>query len=150
VLYFRVSGWFRNGHRIITYRIDKVEPFKAGWRGGYADFQLCHNVKGAFRYISKYLAESVLRGEGNKTRERTLALSWFFHKRSFSISGDIAQVYSDLILSPYGNSNAVVPYFRLLDGSTLKCEVSKWKLYGFVKGDHVKWGCNFREIDVQR
>jgi len=139
---------FKNGHRIITYRVDNVEPFKVAWGGGFSDVQLCHSVKGAFRYISKYLVKTVYAdGEEGNPVTKTLALSWFFHKRVFSVSGDIAKVYSDLIFSLNSNSNSFVPYFLLFDGSKLECEVAKWHLYGFLKGDHVKWKKNFQLHD---
>jgi hypothetical protein len=35
----------------------------------------------------------------------------------------------------------------LLNGSKLECEVSEWHLYGFLKGDHVKWKKSFQLVD---
>jgi len=138
---------FKDGKRIITYRVDQVEPFKAGWRGGFVDVQLCNSVKGAFYYISKYLAKSVSKDEEGGKAVKTLALSWYFRKRSFSVSGGFAEVYSDLIIDR-DNSNLFVPYVLTFDGKKIECEVSKWHLYGFVKGDHVKWAKNFRKMEL--
>lgn len=137
---------YKNGRRIITYRVGDIKPFRAGWKYGFSDFQLCHSLRGALKYISKYLTKSVSKDEENGKNIKTLALSWFFHRRSFSISGEIANVYSDLIHMPHDNSNTVVPHFELLDGSTLNCEVSRWRLYGFARGDDVKWGRGFCKI----
>jgi hypothetical protein len=146
---FRGFRWdkFKDGKRIITYRVDQVEPFKAGWRGGFADIQLCSSVKGAFSYISKYLTKSVSNDEEGGKGVKTLALSWYFRKRSFSVSGGFAEVYGDLIIDR-DNSNLFVPYVLTFDGKKIECEVSKWHLYGFVKGDHVKWARDFRKMEL--
>jgi len=37
------------------------------------------------------------------------------------------------------NSNLSTPCLRAFDGSKVICGVSRWYLYGFVKGDHAKW-----------
>ena len=76
-----------------------------------------------------------------------MALSWYFRKRSFSVSGGFAEVYGDLIIDR-DNSNLFVPYVLTFDGKKIECEVSKWHLYGFVKGDHVKWARDFRKMEL--
>jgi hypothetical protein len=58
-------------------------------------------------------------------------------------------LYSDLIIDR-DNSNLFVPYVLTFDGKKIECEVSKWHLYGFVKGDHVKWAKNFRKMGFQK
>jgi hypothetical protein len=55
--------------------------------------------------------------------------------------------YIDLITNKRDNSNSFVPYITAFDGSKVVCEVSEWHLYGFVKGDHVKWARRFRKMD---
>jgi hypothetical protein len=45
--------------------------------------------------------------------------------------------YSDLV-KHRDNSNLSVPCLRASDGGKVICEVSRWHLYGFVKGNHVK------------
>ena len=69
---------------------------------------------------------------------KTLALCWFFHKRSFSVSGDITRIYSNMI-THRDNSNLSVPCLRAFDDSKVICEVSRWHLCGFVKDNPAKW-----------
>jgi hypothetical protein len=142
---FRWDGW-KNGKRVIKYRADEVELLKAGWRGGFADVLLMNSTKAGFNYLAKYLSKSVdYKAEDGKA-VKTLALAWFFRKRSFSISGHLAQQYSDLIKQLNSNSNLTCDIELPFDGSVVFCGVAEWNLYGFVKGFVDGWGDQWRKI----
>jgi hypothetical protein len=66
-------------------------------------------MKGAFNYVKKYVVKACDNSLGDLKGKKTLALSWFFQKRSFSLSGDLAKTYSDLIEEQYANSNRFHP-----------------------------------------
>ncbi len=67
-----------------------------------------------------------------------LAMCWIFRKRSFSLSGYLAKLYTDAI-SQYSNSNKVVFGYRRLDDSGVLLEVSRWKVIGFMESEVVRW-----------
>jgi hypothetical protein len=153
LLYFRERSWrgfrwdsWKNGKRVTKYRADKVESLKVGWRGGFADVLLMSSTRAGFGYLTKYLSKSVdFKAEDSKA-VKTLALSWFFRKRSFSISGHLAQQYSDLIKQLSNNSNLTCDIELAFDGSVVFCGVTEWNLYGFVKGLVDGWGDHWQKI----
>jgi hypothetical protein len=142
---FRWDGW-KNGKRVTKYRVDEVELLKAGRRGGFADVLLMSSTKAGFNYLIKYLSKSVdCKAEDGKA-VKTLALSLFFRKRSFSISGHLAQQYSDLIKQLNSNSNLTCDIELSLDGSVVFCGVAEWSLHGFVKGFVDGWGDHWQKV----
>lgn len=146
---FRWDGW-KDGKRIIKYRVDNVEPLKNGWKGGFADVLLMHSSKAGFGYVGKYLSKSIEHRSGDSKTVKTLALSWFFRKRSFSISGHLAQLYSDLIKQLNSNSNLTCDIIVGFGGEIVLCGVAEWSLYGFVKGLIDGWGDHWQKISMNR
>jgi len=146
---FRWDGW-KNGKRVITYRADKVELFKAGWKGGFADILLMNSSRAGSDYLAKYLSKSCdIKSQDGKV-VKTLALSWFFRKRSFSISGHLAKLYSDLIKQLNSNSNLTCDVIIGFSEEVVFCGVAEWSLYGFVKGFVDGWEDHWQKIPINR
>lgn len=53
------------------------------------DIQGVSNMKGSLLYLKKYLSKSIDRTTKANNVVNTLALTWYYHKRSFSISPDL-------------------------------------------------------------
>jgi hypothetical protein len=161
-MFFREHSWrgfrwdtFKNGRRYVSYRVDQVQEFRKGWRGGFSDILLMNSCRAGFNYCAKYLLKAVsLRdaeqssGGANKETKhvKTLALSWFFRKRSFAISGGLAQLYSDLIKQLNSNSNLTCDVVIGFSGEVVFCGVVEWSLHGFVRGFVDGWGDHWQKV----
>ena len=127
--------WLDSKKNRWVFRVDRVAEFKQGWRGGFSDITLMRSAADGYSYTKKYVTKAVELDETDSKATKTLALSWYFHKRSFSISGDLSASYSDLNVPTNGNSNSgskTLAHFKLLDGGTLVVEVEEWHLYGIM------------------
>lgn len=142
-LHFRDVSWkgfhhytWKKGKKCLEYRVDEVDAFKANWHGGFVDVLLLNSSRAGYSYCSKYLSKSV-RFKGNDVKgQRTLALCWYFRKRSFAISGQLRSLYGDLI-STESNSN--------FHGVSSANQTWKWELFGFVRG-FGSWGYGLTPI----
>jgi hypothetical protein len=137
------------GRKGVSFRLDRVDDLKACWTSGFMDGQLCNNMKGAFKYVKKYVVKSSDGRDKLSNGLKTLALGWYFHKRSFSLSGAFREAYSDLIIDLNSNSNKFHPYFRRLDGTKVLDEVVEWHLYGVVRSE-VGWGSSWTEVSRKK
>jgi hypothetical protein len=122
----------------LAYGLDDFGGFKKGWSGGFVNAQLCNSVKGGFRYLKKYVGKASDGRDTSSSGLKTLALGWYFHKRSFSLSEGFRESYSNLINYLNSNSNRFHLYFRRLDDTKILDEVAEWHLYGVVRAD-VGW-----------
>lgn len=140
LMYFHYVQWQGFRHWDLkrgrfVFRVDRVSEFKRGWRGGFSDVSLMRSAADGYSYTKKYVTKAVEFDKADSKVTKTLALSWYFHKRSFSISGDLSASYSDLNVTTNGNSNAepkFLAHFKQLDGGVLVVEVEKWGLYGIM------------------
>ena len=65
-------------------------------------------------------------------------MCWIFRKRSFSLSGDLAKIYSDEI-KLHSNSNKVLLVYKRLDDSEALLLFTKWRVIGFMESEVVRW-----------
>jgi hypothetical protein len=123
------------------------------WAQGYSDFELVNSYRGGIRYLAKYLAKSTSIKEAGPKGVKTLAMCWFFHKRSFGYQGEMFS--SDEIgLSTNSNlsdESSSVSSFISSSGSSFLCvgfdlfgkpvyeEVVRWKLRGFIVRSEALW-----------
>jgi hypothetical protein len=130
---FEFETFFYNGNWRIQERDDLI------WSKGFSDVLALSNTRGGLRYVFKYMAKSYTDTPSIK-EERTQALMWAFHKRSYSVSGD----FLDLIRT-LSNSNTK----ELIQVDLFLIPVPnhiKWRLIGFYRGYlGDKW---WREISV--
>jgi hypothetical protein len=92
--------------------------------------------RAGFSYLTKYLSKSTeYKKEDNKS-VKTLALCWFFRKRSFTVSGHLSKLYSDLIRIMHNSNKRAVQVS--LSGEALLEE--KFSVLGFVPIDVVGLG----------
>jgi len=104
---FSVFPWIgKDGKRV--YCIKEKDAVVECWSGGFADVKALDSVRGGVRYASKYVGKYLTASAaaahcdgGVDKRTLTLAMSWFFRKRVFSISGG----FYDLIRGDLRNSN---------------------------------------------
>lgn len=94
------------------YRISEKANFE--WKWGWVDVQACRDLKDGISYIAKYIGKTHLQGSA-----LTLALTWFYGKRGWSMS----RAFNDLIRALH-NPNPVDP-FAVVDSPI------KWFLMGF-------------------
>jgi hypothetical protein len=139
------DGYLHHGRKgKTTYRLSnrsELATIKAGWKAGFSDVQMCSSVSSAGRYLGKYLTKCVDHAKTDSKGVKTLALAWYFGKRSFSISGDFIDAYHDLIQAS-DNSNRVGLQLRL-SGSPIHVGVVEWRLFGFYLGDRIGWKALF-------
>ena len=126
-----------------------MEEFKKGWRGGFADILLMNTSNAGFYYLTKYLSKSVEYKKEDSKSVKTLALCWFFRKRSFSVSGHLSELYSDLIKQLNSISNLTCDFTVGFDNSIVFHGVVEWSLYGFVKGFVDGWQDHWHEISKE-
>lgn len=115
------------------------------WQHGFSDFVLCNSVKGAFKYAGKYLMKGISVKEAGSKALKGLAMCWLFRKRSFSLSGYFAKLYTDEI-TLHSNSNRVVFGYMRLDDSSILLAVTKWRILGFMESTVVRW-LSFQMLD---
>ena len=107
------------------WRITEKVDFE--WKHGFVDVQACKDLKDGVSYIAKYigkahnLGSTAGGGEGNLT----LSLTWFYRKRSWSLS----RAFNDLIRGLH-NPNRIASDFLHRDDD----EDIEWFLVGFYGG----------------
>ena len=85
-------------------------------------------------YLKKYLLKSIdVQNKDSKTL-KTLALTWLFNKRAFSLSGKFRKMFIDLIKTKH-NSNHKTTQITL-EGEIIKEYV--YSVLGFVPADVVR------------
>lgn len=117
---------------------EDFSTLRSSWRQGFSDFVLCNSVKGAFKYAGKYLMKGISAEEAGSKAVKGLAMCWVFRKRSFSLSGDLAKLYSDEIIL-HSNSNKVKFGYKRLDEGEVFLAVTKWRVLGFEESVVVRW-----------
>ena len=100
-----------------TYRIKDKSDFENTWHS-FVDVMAVDSVKGALRYISKYLRK--VHSEGSK-HEFTLANMWIHRKQSFAVSGAFYEQLKTIRLDmcDLHNSNRIT-YQTDLEGQKIK------------------------------
>lgn len=105
----------------LKYRIVEKPDFE--WEWGWVDVQACRDLKDGISYIAKYIGKAhnigSRAGDASPPEELTLALTWFYGKRGWSLS----RAFNDLIRTLH-NPNPVDP-FAVVDSPI------KWYLMGF-------------------
>jgi hypothetical protein len=112
----------------------------ARWGYGFTDFELVNSYRGGIRYLAKYLAKSTSFEEAGSKGVKTLAMCWFFHKRSFGYQGEMfsADVIGDNGISTDVGSSSRFIGFDLL-GNPISEGIVRWGLFGFIVRDDVLW-----------
>ncbi len=82
-----------SGHRS-SYRIQEKSQFDKIWHSN-VDVMAVDSVKGAIRYVSKYLRKV---HQNNSEHDWTMTNMWIHHKQSFALSGDFAQQIAEIRL----------------------------------------------------
>ena len=105
------------------YRIQEKPYFE--WEHGYVDVQACRDLKDGISYIAKYIGKiHNVSNKGDKNN-LTLALTWFYGKRSWSLS----RAFNDLIRTLHNSKPG--------EGRDVDVAVQggiKWCLMGFYGG----------------
>lgn len=142
---YEFKGCWADRHR--QWRVSSADRdrVKAHWGHGFSDVQAVSSVRGGFYYVGRYLNKAADVQKTGSKGLKTLALCWFFRKRSFSISGAFRSVYHDLIKS-LRNSKFRREFIVCLDGVKRVVGVVDWHLMGFIKGDFPDWDENFQEL----
>jgi hypothetical protein len=105
--------------------------------------------RAGFSYLTKYLSKSTEYKKDDSKSVITLALCWFFRERSFSVSGHLSKLYSDLIKQLNSISNLTCDFTVGFDNSTVCHGVVEWSLYGFVRGFVDGWSDNWHDISKE-
>jgi len=85
------------------FRIHEKEIIAKGWHS-FVDVQAMSSLGRGLSYLKKYLLKSIDAKTKDSLAKITLALSWLFGKRAFSVSGKFRQMLGDLIKTKH-NSN---------------------------------------------
>jgi len=107
------------------YRIAEKKFFE--WGHGHVDVQACRDLKDGISYIAKYIgkAHGIGSADISSSARLTLALTWFYGKRSWSLS----RAFNDLIRTLHNSKPG--------EGWDLDDVVQggiKWSLMGFYGG----------------
>jgi len=130
------------------FRVKEKDIFAAGWRS-HTDAQAMSSLGWGLSYLKKYLLKSIDSKNKDSVALKTLALSWLFNKRAFSVSGKFRQMLTDLIKTMH-NSN------HKTQQTTLKGEIVQEYTYyvlGFVPADVVHlennlWFCKLNNEQI--
>jgi hypothetical protein len=153
----------RWSYRVIGYDFQKLKHlyFVEGqvmnegdnlrWSLGYSDFKLVNSFSGGISYLSKYLVKATSANIALEDKSKKgivgLAMCWIFHKRSFSMSGDLFNGSDEIEILSKSNSNSLsenseVHYIKVgidLYGNPILEKVARWSLFGFCLRFGVKW-----------
>lgn len=94
---------------------------KECWNFGFCDVSACTSIKEGLSYVGKYIIKNAVKN--NPSENLTLALSWYFGKRAFSVSVNFFVV----LLSGLCNSNRITNPSIIFLGCFARSFV-----YGFV------------------
>ena len=92
------KGWKNNKQHWLVQNHFKI---KECWKHGFSDVSACTSVREGLSYVGKYIIKNAVKE--NPSENLTLALSWYFGKRAFSVSGNFFAV----LLSGLCNSNRI-------------------------------------------
>jgi hypothetical protein len=130
-------------YRIVGSDFDNLKFLSDGadrWCHGYSDFELVNSYQGGIRYLAKYLSKSTSFENAGSKGAKTLAMCWFFHKRSFGYQGEM---FSDDVIELSGNSNDVDSSSRFVGfnllGNPIFEKIVRWRLIGFIVRAVVLW-----------
>lgn len=115
------------------FRIKEKGVLAAGWRS-HTDVKALSSLGRGLSYLKKYLLKNIDKENKDSKTLKTLALTWLFNKRAFSVSGKFRQMLHDLIKTKH-NSNQKTKQI------TLEGEIVKEYVYyvlGFVPADVVR------------
>jgi hypothetical protein len=150
VFHFHVFG----GRRMYSSRRERwlfrvigsdYEALKRCWTHGFSDSEMVSSYQGGVRYLSKYLVKSTSLKEAGSKGEKTLAMCWLFHRRSFSISGELFSDEISILCNSNLNSakrNSEECFLKVgvdLYGNPILEKVTKWCLFGFCLRETVLW-----------
>jgi hypothetical protein len=132
----------------LQYRIVEKNEIASYWHS-HVDVQAVSSTRKLFSYIRKYQTKTLLNSDSPKG-VRTMALTWLFRQRSFSVSGDFRTRLHDLIELMH-NSNMVEVQSRL-DGSLE--DRSVWEFVGVFSGSELGvrgnvWSVNLSSSQIE-
>ncbi|MBA7682105.1 hypothetical protein ES703_90451 [subsurface metagenome] len=104
------------------WRISEKSEFE--WEHGFVDVQACKNLKDGMGYIIKYIGKAHNLGKKGSS-SLTLALTWFYRKRSWSMS----KGFNDLIKQLHKSKNIASDMWDSPDQRRVE-----WHLLGFWGG----------------
>ena len=112
-----------------TYRINEKREFEDLWHS-FIDVEAFSSIKKICGYVMKYQLKvnEGAEAEGSKG-VKTLAFMWLFRKRSYSVSGQWREIFSDLI-GRLHNSNMEIQVS--LEG--IRLEEPPWEFVGIFSG----------------
>ena len=115
------------------FRIKEKGVVASGWRS-HTDVKAMSSLGRGLSYLKKYLLKSIdVQNKDSKTL-KTLALTWLFNKRAFSLSGKFRKMFIDLIKTKHNSNHKTTQI-------TLEGEIIKEYVYyvlGFVPADVVR------------
>jgi hypothetical protein len=76
--------------------------------------------------------------EAGSKAVKGLAMCGVFRRRSFSLSGDLAELYADAI-TLRSNSNKIRLGYERLDKSGVLLSVTRWRVIGLMESEVVRW-----------
>jgi len=115
------------------FRIKEKGVVAAGWHS-HTDVQAMSSLGRGLSYLKKYLLKCIDAENKDSKALKTLALSWLFNKRAFSISGKFRQMLTDLIKTKHNSNHKRMQI-------TLEGEIVQEYIYyvlGFVPADVVR------------
>jgi hypothetical protein len=134
-------------HKKWLFRVigSDYKALKGCWCHGFSDSEMVDSYQGGVRYLSKYLVKSTSLKEAGSKGGKTLAMCWLFHRRSFSISGELFSDEISILCNSNLNStkeNSDVRFLKIgidLYGNSIFEKVGKWHLFGFCLRETVLW-----------
>lgn len=104
------------------------------WSLGHIDVFAVSNPNKAFRYLQKYLLKSIEYTEDLDWKAKlTLALSWVFHKKAFTVSSAIIHPTDEVIPLIHRDLHYLWRFIRLEGGSITQIdEPTEWTMIGMV------------------
>lgn len=137
----------RNKKGGFSFRVHSKHKFADIWHS-HVDVKGIRNIKRSIGYLSKYMTKSFSDVSKKHSQDLTNALCWIFKKRSYSVSGEFA----DLILS-LRNSNrdwGVLHQYSLFGVDLESDFVVKWSFVGVMSASEL--GCDGSEwvVDVDK
>lgn len=82
---------FKRGYHIWRINDEEKEQISKYWHS-FVDIEACSSLNNPLRYLRKYITKSITVDIKNQHVLNTLALTWYFHKRSFSVSNDLIRL----------------------------------------------------------
>ena len=126
-----------SGHHS-SYRIREKHEFADAWHSN-VDVRAVDSIKGAIRYVSKYLRKV---HQVDSEHDWTMANMWIHHKQSFALSGDFTQQIAKIRLDLQAMHNSNQKMIQLdLEG---KPHVNQCVLVGFFTLEQIRQTNNLK------